>query len=144
MPRQMTWVDENLNEEQKVCSCGATPRSQTLRLADARDLQLAVQSIVYARRRIPFLINGPPGTGKTKTVTECVLQILKAWPDAHILLCGASNPSSDTLALRLAPHLGPKQMLRLNDESRPFDEVRPTLLPWCRVKDDRFGLPDFR
>jgi hypothetical protein len=58
-------------------------------------------------------------------------------------LCGASNPSTDTLATRLAATLSPKEMFRLNDESRPFDEVSGRLMPYCKVLGDKFAVPDF-
>ncbi|GAA5946687.1 hypothetical protein JCM3765_000349 [Sporobolomyces pararoseus] len=113
------WIDANLNEEQKN----------------------AVQSILWAEHQAPLLISGPPGTGKTKTLVESVFQILKEYPDAHILVCGASNPSTDTLALRLRS-LMPSQLLRLNHPTRPFNEVRPSLLPFCYVDGEAFGIPD--
>ncbi|GAA6010473.1 hypothetical protein JCM11491_006955 [Sporobolomyces phaffii] len=113
------WVDANLNEEQKN----------------------AVQSILWAKQRAPLLISGPPGTGKTKTLVESVFQILKEYPNARVLVCGASNPSTDTLALRLRS-LMPSQLLRLNHPTRPFNEVRGELLPFCHVDGDAFGIPD--
>ncbi|GAA5898780.1 DEAD/DEAH box helicase family protein [Sporobolomyces salmoneus] len=113
------WVDAHLNEEQKN----------------------AVRSILWAKHRAPLLISGPPGTGKTKTLVESVFQILKEYPNAHVLVCGASNPSTDTLALRLRS-LMPSQLLRLNHPSRPFNEVRGELLPFCHVEGEAFGIPD--
>ncbi|BGP14796.1 hypothetical protein JCM10213v2_002751 [Rhodosporidiobolus nylandii] len=112
------WVDESLNEEQRN----------------------AVRSIVWGQQRLPLLLHGPPGTGKTKTLVEAVLQLLKRNPDAHLLVCGASNPSTDTIASRLRS-LAPKELFRLNSPSRPFAEVKAELLPFCHVEGDRFALP---
>lgn len=123
--------------------------------------QTAVLSIVTHRRRIPYLISGPPGqsasgsgathaadsqyvgTGKTKTLIETTLQILQHY-DTHVLVCGASNASADTLALRLAAHLRPSEMLRLCDESRSIDDIRSRLLPYCNIVDGKFRLPDIQ
>ncbi|GAA5904478.1 hypothetical protein JCM6882_008919 [Rhodosporidiobolus microsporus] len=116
---QCDWVDSSLNEEQRN----------------------AVRSILWGQHRLPLLLHGPPGTGKTKTLVEAVLQILKRHPTAHILVCGASNPSTDTLAMRLRS-LAPKELFRLNSPSRPFAEVRAELLPFCHVENERFALPD--
>ncbi|GAA5938319.1 uncharacterized protein JCM15063_000700 [Sporobolomyces koalae] len=113
------WVDAKLNAEQKN----------------------AVQSILWAGHRAPLLISGPPGTGKTKTLVEAVFQILKDKPNARVLVCGASNPSTDTLALRLRS-LMPSQLLRLNHHTRPFNEVKGELLPFCHVEGEAFGIPD--
>ncbi|BGP06863.1 hypothetical protein JCM10049v2_002691 [Rhodotorula toruloides] len=113
------WVDSSLNEEQRN----------------------AVRSMLWGRHRCPLLLHGPPGTGKTKTLVEGVFQILARHPDAHVLVCGASNPSTDTLATRLRA-LGPKNLFRLNSPSRPFAEVRGELLPFCHVENDRFALPN--
>ncbi|GAA5858396.1 hypothetical protein JCM1840_001183 [Sporobolomyces johnsonii] len=115
---EQQWVDTTLNEEQRN----------------------AVRSILWAQHRAPFLISGPPGTGKTKTLVEAVLQILKRHPHAHVLVCGASNPSTDTLAMRLRS-LMPKDLFRLNAPSRPFAEVRAELLPFCHIEGERFALP---
>ncbi|GAA5975720.1 hypothetical protein JCM10908_005257 [Rhodotorula pacifica] len=112
------WVDASLNEEQ----------------------QNAVRSILWGKQRLPLLLHGPPGTGKTKTLVEAIFQILKRHPDTHILVCGASNPSTDTLAMRLRS-LMPKDLFRLNAPSRPFAEVRGELLPFCHVENDRFAMP---
>ncbi|BGP46894.1 hypothetical protein JCM10450v2_002745 [Rhodotorula kratochvilovae] len=112
------WVDASLNEEQRN----------------------AIRSIIWGKQRCPLLLHGPPGTGKTKTLVEAVFQILKRHPTTHVLVCGASNPSTDTLAMRLRSLL-PKDLLRLNNPSRPFAEVRDELLPFCHVENDRFALP---
>lgn len=93
---------------------------------------------------LPFLISGPPGTGKTKTVIETALQLIKNTTDhSHILLCAPSDPAADTLAQRLRKHLTTKEMLRLNRPSRTSAEVPGTLLPYCCRVDDEFALPAF-
>jgi len=100
----------------------------------------AVQSKNYGD--FCYLINGPPGTGKTKTLCEIVAQIGKdpGFPGS-ILLCAPSNPAADTLALRLRSLFDPKSMLRLNHFSRTFAEVPQELLPYCYVEHDLFSLP---
>ncbi|SCV71091.1 BQ2448_2679 [Microbotryum intermedium] len=126
----------------------------------------AVTSILWAKHKVPFLISGPPGTGKTKTLVEAVLQLLRSkrkalftaarfpckdrdstspfipteHPTTHILVCGASGPSADTLCMRLRS-LKPTELFRMNAPSRPFAEVRGELLPFCHVEDGNFALP---
>lgn len=116
------WLDADLNPEQKK----------------------AVRAIVYGQRRIPFLVSGPPGTGKTKMLVESIFQLLRHQPHAHILVCGASNPSADTLCRRLAAGgLDPKTLFRLNHASRPLDEVRSDITMFCRlnVEHGQFEMP---
>ncbi|KAL8895798.1 MAG: hypothetical protein Q9207_008005 [Kuettlingeria erythrocarpa] len=91
---------------------------------------------------VPFIIDGPPGTGKTKTMVELVTQ-LAFDPNIYgtILVCAPSDSAADTLALRLQGRFEPKVMFRLNDFSRTFAEVPQELLPYCYVQDDIFNLP---
>ncbi|KAK3055742.1 hypothetical protein LTS18_011781, partial [Coniosporium uncinatum] len=94
---------------------------------------------------IPYLISGPPGTGKTKTLVEIALQLIRHTSGvSHILVCAPSDPAADTLAQRLRHWLGPAKMLRLNAFQRTFAEVSGELLPYCYVQNDRFGIPPFR
>lgn len=66
----------------------------------------------------PFLISGPPGTGKTKTLVEIAMQLLNTTKVAHLLICAPSEAAADTLALRLKHYLTPKQLLRLSAPKR--------------------------
>ncbi|KAL8997548.1 MAG: hypothetical protein Q9188_006302 [Gyalolechia gomerana] len=116
-----SWFDRHLNHEQK-------------RAVDA--------ILAKAYGNIPFIINGPPGTGKTKTTVETVTQMaFDPTVEGAILLCAPSDSAADTLALRLRGHFEPKVMFRLNDFSRTFAEVPQELLPYCYVQDDIFNLP---
>ena len=55
---------------------------------------------------IPYLISGPPGTGKTKTIIETAMQLIKNVSDVHhILICAPSEPAADTLAHRLMQYM---------------------------------------
>src|SRR3546814_4596569 len=42
-----------------------------------------------------LLVEGPPGTGKTKFITELVAQVLSRTPDARILLSSQTNVALD-------------------------------------------------
>ncbi|KAG6837047.1 hypothetical protein H0H93_015618 [Arthromyces matolae] len=120
--REQDWVDQGLNPEQR----------------------LAASSIALHQSPVPYLISGPPGTGKTRTVVETVLQILRLQPEATILLCAPSNPATDTLVLRLRPFLQPQEMLRLNDPNRTFAEVPIKITQYCYIEDDKFSLPPWK
>ncbi|KAK2759894.1 hypothetical protein FQN54_002628 [Arachnomyces sp. PD_36] len=121
---KLNWIDNDLNYEQMK----------------------AVDSVVSRNYGdIPFLISGIPGSGKTKTIVECALQLLQSYGKAepHILMCAPSNPAADTLALRLARHLQPKDLFRLNGWTRTFAEVPDQLLPYTFTDNDLFSLPSF-
>lgn len=95
---------------------------------------------------LPFLISGPPGTGKTKTLVETALQLVNNVDKvAHILFCAPSDPAADTLLQRLSKHMnGPSDLLRLNRTSRTFAEVPGTVMPYCYISQDTFCLPALR
>lgn len=57
--------------------------------------------IVFGARQVPLLISGPPGTGKTRTLVEAVLQVLHHRPESRLLVVGASQSSADTIAARI-------------------------------------------
>lgn len=62
----------------------------------------AVLNILKAQcRPAPYIIFGPPGTGKTVTMVEAILQVYARLKDSKILVCGNSNASVDVLATRI-------------------------------------------
>ncbi|KAI4601410.1 hypothetical protein KJ359_011539 [Pestalotiopsis sp. 9143b] len=93
--RNIDWFDPGLNESQK----------------DAIRFALASKEIA--------LIHGPPGTGKTHTLIELILQLVKR--GLRILVCGPSNISVDNIVERLSPHKVP--ILRLGHPARLLPSV---------------------
>lgn len=65
------------------------------------------------------LIHGPPGTGKTYTLIELILQFLRQ--NLRILVCGPSNVSVDNIVERLAPHKVP--LVRIGHPARLLSAV---------------------
>jgi hypothetical protein len=94
---------------------------------------------------LPYLISGPPGTGKTKTLVEVALQLLKSVDGvSHILFCAPSDPAADTIVQRISAHFNPTELLRLNRPSRTFAQVPGAVLPFCYTSQDKFDLPPFK
>jgi helicase MOV-10 len=93
---------------------------------------------------LPYLISGPPGTGKTKTLVEMAMQLLHTTESAHILICAPSEAAADTLALRLKEYLNTKQLFRLNRTGRADNEVPQELTPYCYMADGMFDIPPFK
>ncbi|KAK4659423.1 hypothetical protein QC762_110050 [Podospora pseudocomata] len=94
---KIKWFDTSLNESQK----------------DAIRFALKSQEIA--------LIHGPPGTGKTHTLIELILQLLALNPKSRILVCGPSNISVDNIVERLSPHKIP--LIRLGHPARLLPSV---------------------
>lgn len=107
----------------------------------------AVQAVVDAEYgHVPYLISGPPGTGKTKTVVETVSQLLKAPSRVtpHLLVCAPSDAAADTLLVRLSEHLRPQDLLRLNGWTRMPSEVPGEVRPFCYLDSSHlYTLPPF-
>ena len=99
----VNWVGDNLNESQKSA------------------IKFALVSPEIA------LIHGPPGTGKTHTLIELIIQMLRPerrqphGKPTKLLVCGPSNISVDNIVERLAPHKVP--MVRLGHPARLLPSV---------------------
>jgi helicase MOV-10 len=117
IPIRFSWASQTLNEEQ----------------------QNAVKQIVQgALRPIPYVIFGPPGTGKTTTIVETVYQLARLHTynsnqrKLKILLVAPSNDASDILVEKLAQYFPPSEMLRVLAYTRTINQVPHAVRPYVR------------
>ncbi|KAL8277927.1 hypothetical protein RQP46_009746 [Phenoliferia psychrophenolica] len=101
---------------------------------------LAVKCIIEkSHGASPFLIFGPPGTGKTVTLVEAIRQLV-AHQDATILVCAPSNSACDIIAERLVA-LGADKLFRLYASTRPEIAVPEILRPFTFSVDGTYSVP---
>ena len=108
----------------------ATGRSD-LKMLNRRlneEQKLAVSNAMAPRSQSPFIIFGPPGTGKTTTVVEIAAQMYKT--GGRVLLMAPSNAACDLFISRVIEHGGvPKsEAYRVYNFSRMPDQVPSKLL----------------
>lgn len=105
--------------------------------------KLAVESILSRPPGSPpFIVFGPPGTGKTVTIVESILQLLSKNPSARILACAPSNAAADIIAERLL-ELDEETLFRMYAPSRHKSDVPTKLIPYTFThKDGPFSVPE--
>ncbi|EAU82805.2 RNA helicase [Coprinopsis cinerea okayama7 len=122
-----------------------------------------IHSLAYSPTTCEFVTcANSPGTGKTLTLVESILQILFLDPTAKVLVCAPSNSAADVLALRILAASGtslssssaklsrsafdsrvritPKDLFRLYAPSRSKRDVPDSLLPYTystAMREDR-------
>nr|XP_020485088.1 putative helicase mov-10-B.1 [Labrus bergylta] len=105
----------------------------------------AVQHIVAGSSKpAPYLVFGPPGTGKTITLVEAMNQVSKKDSSAHILACAPSNNACDLLCERLMVHMAHRQVYRLyakNHDPRTIPEQLQKHCNWDPAQHD-YVFPD--
>ncbi|KAH7924376.1 P-loop containing nucleoside triphosphate hydrolase protein [Leucogyrophana mollusca] len=103
---------------------------------------LAVTSIMRQQPGSPpFVVFGPPGTGKTITIVEAIKQLLHRNPTARILATAPSNSAADLIAERLVSTLNADELFRLYAPSRYKNQVPDQLQPYTFMKDQHFSTP---
>lgn len=115
LPQQMSWFNKALNPRQKQ----------------------AVKCILEGKcRPSPYIVVGPPGTGKTVTIVEAILQIFTLNPNSRILACSGSNSAADSIATKLVSsgNLQPNDLVRIMAFSRWDHEATPeNILPYSQL-----------
>ncbi|XP_067140176.1 RNA helicase Mov10l1-like [Centruroides vittatus] len=114
------WHNRSLNDRQKV----------------------AVKRVLDGTcRPMPYVIFGPPGTGKTMNVVECIIQIFGRVKSSRILACTPTNSAADLIVQRLAESnlFTEDDLVRLNAFHRP-DKVMPDLVKPFYKSVDKLSL----
>ncbi|KAG6853379.1 hypothetical protein C0991_004840 [Blastosporella zonata] len=104
-------------------------------------LQAVISIVKQSPGSLPFIIFGPPGTGKTVTMVEAIKQVLEANPSARILACAPSNSAADLIAMRLRD-LSTSELFRFYAPSRGKNQVPLELLDYAYIRPEgHFSVP---
>uniref|UniRef100_A0A2M3ZZS1 RNA helicase n=1 Tax=Anopheles triannulatus TaxID=58253 RepID=A0A2M3ZZS1_9DIPT len=111
--RKLTWYNQRLNLYQKR----------------------AIVNVLRGEvRPLPYVIFGPPGSGKTLTSIELILQLVANVPQSRIVVATPSNSAAYLITERLAQSglLKPGEFVRLVSMSQVEQEnIPPALAPYC-------------
>ncbi|XP_065129006.1 RNA helicase Mov10l1 [Paramisgurnus dabryanus] len=101
--------------------------------------QEAVKQILSGDcRPTPYILFGPPGTGKTITLIETILQVHHHIPGSRVLVCTPSNSAADLICLRLhqSGYLNTASLARVNATCRPEESMPEELRQYARAGED--------
>ena len=113
------------------------------RVANNPEQLAAVQAIVsQVSGPAPYLVFGPPGTGKTVTLVEAIKQVWHLEPGAHILAAAPSNTAADLLTIRLSKHVPREEMYRLMAHSRQQDCVPDSVRVFSNLTPSGYVFPN--
>ncbi|OVA05425.1 putative RNA helicase SDE3 [Macleaya cordata] len=105
----------------------------------------SVEMILGCEGAPPYVIHGPPGTGKTMTVVEAILQLYTTRKKSRILVCAASNSAADHILERLISkeivEVKESEIFRLNATSRPYEDVCSDNIRFCYFEESIFKCP---
>ena len=113
--RNLKWFNDRLNAEQR---------------------QAVIRVLKGEARPMPYVIFGPPGTGKTVTVVEAILQIFTFRSDARICVATPSNSSADLITERLMSHIPVGTMVRFNAAQRQEEGIPDVIRDYCLRNED--------
>ncbi|GAB0100979.1 Probable RNA helicase armi [Sergentomyia squamirostris] len=115
--RELSWFNKKLNEAQRR----------------------AVRNVLRGEARpMPYVIFGPPGTGKTYTVLELILQIVTNIRHARLIVCASSNSAANLITERLisCKILLPGEFIRVVGLSAiDRNSIPEHLHPYCGLCD---------
>lgn len=101
----------------------------------------AVKNILLANNRpIPFLLFGPPGTGKTRCIIAAIEEIVGS-SENFILVTAQSNSACDEITERLLDVLNPNQILRLYAKSFEKNLISSKIQPCSNLRDGEIKFP---
>ncbi|GAV89955.1 AAA_11 domain-containing protein/AAA_12 domain-containing protein [Cephalotus follicularis] len=105
----------------------------------------SVEMILGCKGAPPYVIHGPPGTGKTMTLVEAILQLFTTQKDSRILLCAPSNSAADYILEKIlsekAVEVHESEIFRLNAVSRSSEDMKPDHMRFCLFEDSIFKCP---
>lgn len=86
----------------------------------------------------PYIIFGPPGTGKTMTLVEIILQLYFSSTSSRILVCAPSNSAVDVICERIAMNERVKtgDMTRFNSIRRLESSIPATIAKYCHSEEE--------
>ncbi|KAJ3382310.1 Helicase MOV-10 [Lobulomyces angularis] len=129
-PRNISYnkLDRNLMEEKLSIITNFSPHLNTEQVK-------AVFSILFnTHGNTPFIINGPPGTGKTSTIVESVKIIYSKNKSCRILVMTPSTRSADLMVERLTTGFQPfssDNLVRVNTHTRLKTDISPYIKKFC-------------
>uniref|UniRef100_A0A7N6AM39 RNA helicase n=1 Tax=Anabas testudineus TaxID=64144 RepID=A0A7N6AM39_ANATE len=137
------WIDEP--DQNKIINNGRLPSKPIPTKGQFFNPDLnppqreAVKRILAGEcRPIPYVLFGPPGTGKTITLIESILQIYHFLPSSRVLVCTPSNSAADLICIRLhnSGFLHAASMARVNASCRQDESIPEVLRSYSKAGED--------
>ncbi len=117
----------------------------------SKDQSIAFNEMVRPGPGPPVLVLGPFGSGKTRTLATCILELMECMElgeaDHRILICTHSNSAADHyIEDFIHPFLQTRKskedmLIRVNWELRYTASVSRTVFNYCEVKNGKFVQP---
>lgn len=121
-------VEESCNEDQHVVDLNEEQRLAVDKITEGSSFPL------------PYLLYGPAGTGKTKTLVSAIRNIVETSTN-NILVCAQSNAACDEIAQRLCKHFNKNEIFRMYAMSQRPDKISPLIQTISNAYDGFIDFP---